>query len=241
MRRRIRRTVLTVIVLAAFAAAFLIVFRLKTVIVSGSLHNTPDEITALILERPIAENTILAKLFNTNRKIEAPGFVDSINTEILGRDKVRVTVTERTFVGCLPAGAFWWYFDASGKVLANASDRTEGEHVPSVEGIDFRGDPEIGCYLSVMNTKVFSMLAMLRGRIDLNPDMMPDRVVFDESGAMSLYYGDVTVLMGTGEKMEMRLKQLSGVMQELLGGGYSGTLHLETYDGSQAGLIFDKK
>ena len=105
----------------------------------------------------------------------------------------------------------------------------------------FRGDPEIGCYLSVMNTKVFSMLAMLRGRIDLNPDMMPDRVVFDESGAMSLYYGDVTVLMGSGEKMEMRLKQLSGVMQELLGGGYSGTLHLETYDGSQAGLIFDKK
>ena len=58
---------------------------------------------------------------------------------------------------------------------------------------------------------------------------------------MSLYYGDVTVLMGSGEKMEMRLKQLSGVMQELLGGGYSGTLHLETYDGSQAGLIFDKK
>ena len=239
-RRRLRRMILTIVLIAVLVTAFLVVFRLKTVLVRGNLHNTPSEITELLLERPIAENTVLAKLLNTNRKIDKPGFVDSVNVEILGRDTVRVTVTERTFIGCIPAGAFWWYFDATGKVLAQAQDRTEGEYAPLVEGLELRSDPEIGSYLPVMNTKIFSMLTMLRAGVDLNPQMFPDKVVFDDTGAMSLYYGDVTVLVGTGEKLELRLKQLSGVMPELLGGDYKGVLHLETYDGSQAGLIFDK-
>ena len=55
---------------------------------------------------------------------------------------------------------------------------------------------------------------------------------------MSLSYGDVTVLLRSGEKLELRLRQLSGVLPELMK-GYRGTLHLETYDGSQSGLIFD--
>ena len=238
-RRRLLKLLAALLILTAIAVFFLMTFRLKTVLVKGNLHNTPDSVTELLLERPIAENTVLAKLFNTNRKIEDPGFIDSINVEILDRDKIRVYVTERTFVGCIPAGAFWWYFDASGKVLAQASDRTPGENVPSVEGLDIRNDPQLGSYLSVLNTKVFSMLAMLRARIDLNPDVMPDKVVFDEGGAMSLYYGDVLVLLGTGEKLELRLKELSGVIDELKSGAYKGTLHLETYDGSQTGLIFD--
>ena len=233
------KLVFILVLILALAAAFFVIFRLRTVLVRGNLHNAPEEVTALLLERPIAENTILAKLFNTNRTIEDPGFIESINVEILGRDKVRVIVTERTFVGCIPAGAYWWYFDSSGKVLAQETDRTEGENVPVVEGLDIRNDPALGSYLTVMNTKVFSMLAMLRGRIDMNPEMMPDKVVFEEDGSMSLYYGPVVVLMGTGEKLELRLKELAGVIGELKNGQYKGTLHLETYDGSQSGLIFD--
>ena len=46
---------------------------------------------------------------------------------------------------------------------------------------------------------------------------MPDQAVFDD-GAMSLIYGRRDVLMGSGEKLEMRLKQLAGVLPELLSG-----------------------
>ena len=234
------KTAAVLILVAVLVVVFLVVFRLRTVYVRGNMHNAPDEVTALLLERPCAENTILTKLLNTKRKIETPGFIESIDTEILGRDTLRVLVTERTFVGCVPAGAYWWYFDASWKGLANAPERTAGEYVPSVEGLTLRSDPEIGSYLPVMNTRMFSMLAMLRARVEMNPNVFPDKAVFDEEGNMSLIYGPVTVLMGNGEKMELRLKQLAGVIEELLGGAYEGTLHLENYDGSQAGLIFDK-
>ena len=241
-RRRSMRLALILILLAAAVIGFLTVFRLRTVYVRGNLHNAPEEVTALLLERPIAENTVLARLMNANRKIEDPGFIDSINVQILGRDTIRVQVNERVFVGCVAAGAYYWYFDSSGKVMARAKERTEGEHVPLVEGGGIEaGKIELGNYLTVRNTKMFSMLAMLRARIDVNETMMPDLVRFDDDGAMSLIYGDVTVLMGSGEKLELRLKQLAGVMPELLSGSYKGTLHLENYDGSQKGLIFDQE
>ena len=158
-RRRSMRLVLILILLAAAVIGFLTVFRLRTVYVRGNLHNAPEEVTALLLERPIAENTVLARLMNANRKIEDPGFIDSINVQILGRDTVRVQVNERVFVGCVAAGAYFWYFDSAGKVMARAKERTEGEHVPLVEGGGIEaGKIELGNYLTVRNTKMFSCI-----------------------------------------------------------------------------------
>ncbi|MDO5702469.1 MAG: hypothetical protein Q4G47_03850 [Lachnospiraceae bacterium] len=239
-RRRSMRLLLTMLITVTALVAFFAVFQLKTVYVKGNLHDSPDDVTAVILERPVLGNTILAKLMNTNRKITKTGFIESINTEILGTDTIRVYVTERTYVGCVAAGAYLWYFDASGKVMAQAKERVKGEHVPLVEGADIDvGHIELDSYLTVRSTKMFSMLAMLRARIDVSESLMPDLVRFDEDGNMTLIYEDVTVLMGMGEKLEMRLKQLAGVMPELMNGDYRGTLHLETYDGSQTGLLFD--
>ena len=82
------------------------------------------------------------------------------------------------------------------------------------------------------------MLGMLRNRIEVNKELRPDQVIF-EGSAMTLVYGDVKVLMGTGEKLELRLRQLSALLPELKS-GYAGTLHMETYDGSQGGIVFDK-
>ncbi len=228
--------------LAAFSAglilAFLLVFRLRVVVVNGSLHTKPQDVTAILLERPGAENTILIKLLNTNRKLEREGFIDSLNAVIQGRDKLRVIVKERQFVGCIEYGGMYWYFDSAGYAKARAAARTAGEPIPPVEGLTLRGEPQIMEALPALNTKAFSMLAMLRGAVDADPALLPDRVSFDGS-AMTLYYGEITVLMGNGEKMELRLKQLRQLMPEL-SSGYRGTLHMENYDGSQKGILFDK-
>ena len=236
--RRRRRRILRVFLLAAALAAFFILFQLRTVVVSGNLHNGPSEITDLILERPVLGNTVLAKLFNTNRKISGPGFVDAVNVHIVSRDKIRVSVSERRFVGRVLSGELWYYFDVSGAVMAQAAEPRTDDGIPPVEGLAFVADVEIGKKLPIVNTKIFAMLGMLRNRAEANPKMVPERVVFGENSAMSLVYGPVTVLLGNGEKLEMRLKELSAVLTQLLS-GYSGTLHLENYDGSQNGLVFD--
>lgn len=217
---------------------FFLVFRLKTVIVSGNVHNAPSEITDLILERPVLGNTVLACLMNAGRKLEGPGFADRLSVRIVNRETVRVTVTERRFAGRVCDGSKWFYFDTSGDVLVSADKALEGDGIPPVEGLSFTTDVEVMKRLPITNSKVFSMLGMLLNRTEVMEEMIPDKVVFGDDSAMSLIYGDVTVLLGTGEKLEMRLRELSGVLKELLT-GYKGTLHLENYDGSQNGLIFD--
>ena len=67
---------------------------------------------------------------------------------------------------------------------------------------------------------------------------MPDMVTFDGKSSMTLTYGDITVLLGTGEKLELRIRKMGEVLPAIEG-KYKGTLHLETYDGSQSNLIFD--
>lgn len=237
-RRRRRRLLMRLAVCALAVAGFFLIFRLRTVRVRGAVHETPSQITALLLERPICDNTILAWLFNNGRGISSPGFVESLTVTVTGRDSVRVEVHERVLAGCVENGDYWYYFDSSGTVMASAAARTDGELIPPIEGLDLATTPSINMTLPTSNTRSFSMLGMLKNRIDENPAMLPDKVIF-EGTSMDLIYGDVTVLMGTGEKLDLRLKELSGVLSTLREGDYKGTLHLEYYDGTQNGLVFD--
>ena len=236
--QRIRRRVLTVVLILVPVILFFAVFRLRTVIVSGNTHNVPSEITELVLERPVLGNTVLAWLMNTGRKISSAGFVDRLHVSILGIDRIRVSVVERRFAGRVFEDGKWYYFDTGGEVLAEAENALEGDGIPPVEGLSFTTSVEVMKQLPITNGKVFSMLGMLLNRTEVMEEMIPDRVVFGADSSMSLIYGDVTVLLGSGEKLEMRLRELSGVLKELLS-GYRGTLHLENYDGSQNGLVFD--
>ena len=235
---RARRAILTVLLLLLLFGAFFLVFRLKTVIVSGNLHNAPGEITELLLERPVLGNTILTALMNNGRKIEEAGFVDRLDVSILSRERIRVTVTERVFVGRIRKDDRWLYFDSAGRILAESAEAFAGDGIPPVEGLPLTAEAEVMKQLPIANLKICSMLGMLRNRTEVQKEMIPDSVVFGEDGSMTLRYGDVSVLMGSGEKLEMRLKELSGVIRALRS-GYRGTLHLETYDGSQSGLVFD--
>lgn len=237
-RRRARRFVLRFLFFAAVLAALAFVFQLKTVVVRGNLHETPEEITEMILSRPVFGNTLLAKAFNTNRRIESDGFVEKLDVRILSPDTIRVYVTERNFVGCLTSGGRWWYFDSAGAVRASALSRTDGEQIPPVEGLELGSDPAVGKGLPITNTKVFSMLGVLSNLVSADSTLMPDMVTFDGKSSMTLTYGDITVLLGTGEKLELRIRKMGEVLPAIEG-KYKGTLHLETYDGSQSNLIFD--
>ena len=239
-RRRMRKRILILMILTAAVLFFLFFFRLRTVHVTGNRHNSAEEVTNLLLTKPTLENTILTRLFNSGRSVPEPGFIESVDVRILNRSEIRAYVTERTFVGCLKYQDLYWYFESDGRVMASAKERLEGDGIPYVTGISLKSDIRMGEVLPAVGSKQFSMLGILRHRIEANRSLEPDEVFFAEDGTLSLIYGDVTVLMGNGEKLELRLEELQDVLPTIRS-GYSGVLHLENYDGSQSGLVFDKK
>lgn len=235
-KRFIRRVIAAVAVLAA-VAAFFIAFRLKYVVVAGNIHNAPDEVTEVILRKPTLGNTVLAKLLNDGKKVEDGGFIDSLKIEIVSRDTIRAEVREKRVVGRINEGGLWRYIDNSGTVVASVTTPYDGDLIPPVEGLTFSSDPGMEERLPVLSSKPVAMLEMLLARCEIDPEMSPDKVVFNTIGEMSLIYGGSTVMLGDGEKLEVRLKELSAVLPQLMAEG-PGTLHLENFDGSLNGLIF---
>lgn len=228
------------LLLAALILTLYLGFPLRHVVVSGTMHHEASVITNLVLERPVADNTLLAVLLNHERQISQFGFVESINAEIESRDTIRVEVTERSFIGCVFAEDKWWYFDSAGQVMACASRKLDGEQIPPVTGLLLSQTPQLGQQLPTTNTRAVSMLSVLATMTETNGELCPDEAIFDDDNRLVLRYGSVKVQVGSGEKLDMRLRKLEEVLNTVLN-GYTGTLHLETYDGSQAGLIFDQE
>lgn len=117
------------------------------------------------------------------------------------------------------------------------SEKEDFDYIPFVEGLTF-SSAAIGEILPVADPNVFSVLSSLKNIINKN-QIIPDGVDFSEDGNLLLTYGTAQVNLGTGDHLEVRLEELTGILPSLQ--GLSGILHLENFDGTQERLIFDKK
>lgn len=237
-RRRIRRLLVTVLLLAALICIFFLAFPLKTVTVRGNVHESAEHITELVLDSPNGGNTVLAALMNRNRSISGEEFVSSLRAEILSSDTIRVTVIEKSLTGYVKDGKTCCYIGKDGTVEAESEKTWENDGIPEVDGLDFLAGIKKGETLPIRGTKPFILLDSLKSLSDFY-QIPPDRVTFSDDYSMTLHYGKVQVLMGSGSNLEDRMKQLAGILKKM-DSTWSGTLHLENYTSSQGQVVFDR-
>lgn len=240
-RRRRRKRILrwaAVLVIIALIAVFLYVsFPLEKVVSSGSRHESPEQITALVTDGPVFDNTLLALLWNRDRNIKSEGFVEKLRAEMTDHRTLLVKVTERRMCGCVLEDGKYWYFDGSGRVQAKKNSLTKGDHIPEIRGLALTKTPEIGQTLPASRRKNLVLLDSLKSLCDLYK-VYPDRVTFENSD-MTLTIGSIDVKMGDGSNLELRTRTLAGILKAMKN-KMSGTLHLEKYDRSSTQAVFDK-
>lgn len=237
-RRRIRRILLVVLMLAALTGIFFLAFPLRTVAVSGNVHESADHIMELVLERPSAGNTVLAYLMNRDRKISGEDFVSSLQAEILSSDKIRVHVTEKRLTGFVRSGSKVYYLGKDGTVEAESTKTWKNDRIPEVDGLKLLTSVKKGETLPIRGTKPFVLLDNLKSLTDFY-QIPPDRVTFSSENDMTLQYGNVEVLLGSGTNLEDRVRQLAGILKKM-DSSWSGTLHLENYSSTQGQVVFDR-
>lgn len=225
--------------LCALTVSLGLIFQLKYVSVSGSVHNSAESVSAIVCRKYLFDNTLLIRLFNMNRKISGEGFIRSVNVRVTGVDSIRIDVTEKKLVGCVLYDGKYWYFDSSGIVQAEAEKCTGGDGIPIAEGLTFDTAPVWDEKLPVDSAAPIEILTSVRENI-AGGLAQPDKAVFSDDGTVSLVYGDVTILLGDGTNLNLRLEKLAKIIDTLEDGNFSGTLHLENYDGTQTGIIFDR-
>jgi cell division protein FtsQ len=236
--RGIRRFLTFLAALFAVCTLIYLLFPLRQVVTTGNIHESADEVTALLMSRPVCGNVLLAKLLNTNRTIKNGGFIESIDAQITGRTSLRVTVTEKRMVGYVTDKNGCWYFDSQGLVGAMQKKPTEGDGISPVEGLKLLSDPAVGSLLPTAGSKAFVILDTLRSMSDLY-QIPPDKIIFHEDGTFSIDYGKVEVLMGDGTNLDGRMRELKGILNAM-DDSYAGTLHLEDFTGTEDHVIFDK-
>ncbi|MDD3220031.1 MAG: hypothetical protein PHC41_07215 [Lachnospiraceae bacterium] len=176
-------------------------------------------------------------------------------------------VVDDTSVGCIKYLDCLVYFDKSGivtktevyqKVLENqesestedktaektqeSADTETGEDaasvdsLPYVEGLTVQSVC-IGQKLKIENADMFDTVAVL-DRILMKLGDIPDRIVFDAKNNISLYYGQVEVMLGEDYLLEEKMNRASAILPQL--DGMEGILHLEDYEKGTENIIFEK-
>ena len=117
--KKTRRIVLCSVLGAAAAAVltFWGLFYIRDVEVVGNTRYTAEEIEDMVISGFLDHNSIFLTVFHRQIQLEDVPFMESVEVEYLGRDKVRLFVTEKHPVGYVEQNGIDYYFDRDGLVL----------------------------------------------------------------------------------------------------------------------------
>ncbi|MCI9338834.1 MAG: FtsQ-type POTRA domain-containing protein [Lachnospiraceae bacterium] len=208
-------------------------YTVETVYVEGNVHYTEEEIKELVMSGPFGDNSLYLSLKYKNKGIEGIPFVDVVDVDILSPDTVKIIVYEKTLTGCVRYLDTYIYFDRDGYVVESSGIKTSG--VPQIMGLQF--DHMItGEKLPVGNEEIFDSILSITQLLQ-KYKLISDKIYFNRSGAVTLYFEQVKVSLGSDSAtLEDKLMLLSQLLPSLE--GKRGTLQMQTYDANSGKYVF---
>ncbi|MCI8659668.1 MAG: cell division protein FtsQ [Lachnospiraceae bacterium] len=194
--------------------------------VTGNQKYTSEEITELLFPDKLSRNTLFCFMRNRLKEhIQIP-FVEDYDIIFKGPRQVEVILYEKSVVGYVSYMSSYMYFDKDGIIVESANEALPG--VPLVTGLKF-GQIVLYQKLPLDKEEIFQEILNLTQILSIY-HMLVDRIQFGEYGEITLYLGEIEVLMGTGGNLNSKVSELNDMLPHLE--GRSGILHLEDYDES---------
>lgn len=215
--------------LALIAAAlggiyyFLDHYRVVNVYVDGNVHYTKEEIMDIVMDGPLGDNSLLLSMRYKNKSIADVPFIAAMDVNVVSADTIRIIVYEKSLAGYIKYLGRYIYFDKDGRVVESSTIRTLG--IPQLLGIEFN-HVVVGELLPVKDSEVFSQVLSITQTLEKS-GLQADRIYFDKSLDMTLYFGDVKVLFGTDEYIDEKISWLEIYLPDLE--GKKGTLNMSNY------------
>ncbi|MDE5873138.1 MAG: FtsQ-type POTRA domain-containing protein [Lachnospiraceae bacterium] len=232
-----KKRIIVILVLAILAGASLYIstFRLTDIQVSGC--NVVDEqiIMDAVRDTGYAKNTIWLYLGNKIKPIENIPFVAKIDIEYISKNKVAVTVYEKSIAGCVEYMDSYIFFDKDGIVLDSAKEPIDG--IPCIKGMEF-SQWEKGSNLPVKDESKFQSILTITQLIE-KYKLDIDDIKFTAENEMVLMHGNITIELGEGEYLAVQMMNLGSILNRL--SGMEGTLHMKDFDSDNATASFSPK
>ena len=222
-----------VIICAASLAFVLLHYRVTEVEVIGNDHYSEEEIRNMVLQDNITDNSILLSWKYRNKSIKDIPFIESMDVEVLGNDRIRIMVYEKTLAGCVNYLGNYMYFDREGIVVESAAEATRG--VPEITGLHFES---VRLYekLPVEEETIFKEILNLTQLLD-KYEIVADKIYFDSTMQVTLYFGQARVRLGGSEKIDEKIMQLGAMVSSIE--GKSGVLDMTDFNENTTRLTFE--
>ena len=234
-RRKLYRIIIEAVagILLIFVLVFFLGFRVTSVQVEGNSFYTDDQIKNMVLDAPIANNSVLAGFINTEKSTKDETMIDSITISRVNRNTLLLQVKEKQMIGYIEFQGQCVNFDRQGIIQIITEEPLE--NVPQIEGIDVKEAVQ-GERLTGINTRKLNTILSV-GKMLEKMEEKPDRLAFNDLNQLVMYYGDIEVRLGDDENMDEKINRLVGILPQLE--DMSGILHLENTTEDSESVVFD--
>ncbi|WP_342756304.1 cell division protein FtsQ/DivIB [Kineothrix sedimenti] len=228
---------ISIFVLAALLLAgyyyIITTYTVTTVYVDGNVHYTNEEVMDMVMKGRYGNNSLYLATKYKDKGVEGVPFVEKMDVNILSPNTIRINVYEKAFAGYVEYLGQYMYFDKDGIVAESSQVKTAG--VPQVTGLSFDyiilNEP-----LPVENDTIFKQILSITQLLE-KYSLSADKIYFDASYSITLFFGGVKVTLGTGEDMDEKIMKLQYILPELE--GKNGTIPLENYTEDTKSITFD--
>lgn len=207
-------------------------YRITTVYVEGNTHYSDEEIIDYVMGGRFAHNSIVLSFMYRNKEITGIPFVQAMDIKILSRDTVKIMVYEKSLAGYVNYLGRYFYFDKDGIVVESAAQRTDG--IPQVSGLSFES---VTLYepLPIGDNSVFGSILSITQLLS-KYKLAADRIFFSEDYEMTVYFGNVRVILGTSDYIDEKVTRLQHILPSLT--GKSGVLDMRDYQDTSDNVTF---
>ena len=198
-------------------------FGVEKVSVTGNTQYTDEEIEDMVMTGPLGHNSLYLFFRYRNRSVRDVPFVERMDVAIDSPTEVTINVYEKAVAGYVKYLGRYMYFDRDGIIVEASTEMIPG--IPYVTGLSF---DECVLYepLPVKDKEVFSVILSLTQLFE-KYEINADRIYFDDSMNITLYFGDARVIIGSMENIDEKMMKLKSVLPSIM--GMTGELHLENY------------
>lgn len=220
------------LILAACAAGFYEYFKVRNVTVNGSTYYTKEEIEDIVMQGFLGHNSVVLSLRYSDTEVQEVPFIEKMDVTVLSHDSIEIDVYEKPIIGYVDYLGTCMYFDREGTIVDSSTEPLEG--IPEVTGLKF-DHIVINEKLPVEDTTVFSRVLSISQILE-KYELAVDKIYFDSSNSMILYFGDVQVNLGNDEYTEEKVSNLAQILPKLE--GKKGTLDLASYTPDSTTITF---
>lgn len=210
--------------LLGVALAFLLL-QIREVKVEGSRFYSEQEIIRSAMSEKYSYHAVYFFLKSRLKGVRCLPFVQEIDVEWRGPDKITLHVYEKTISGCVKYMGQYVYFDKDGIVLQSLSGTMEG--VPVVTGIPF-GKFTMNKAFEVEDPTLFDSIMNLSQLIN-HYHVDVDQIRF-HGKEVTLYAGKIKIYLGQKDFYDDDIAALASVLKKAGRKGLSGVIDMERHE-----------